>query len=1456
MTAAARPAAAGRGIDLDRRFLPQELRGADPWAAASRREETRDWDWALGHRVVALLDQAGAGKSHEMRERAATLRRADGDAFYMRIERLCSMDFRTALDDEAQRAAFDRWIVGRGEAVFMLDSVDEAKLPSMVTTTPLPDALSALQAALGAAVSRIRLVVSSRGSEWHDRSEQEPLEAFAGRMAAARGDTDGGVVRLALAPLDEDRIMLLARSRGADDGLMALLEASDLIDDARTPLDAIHYADHYVAHRGGDSLERSFASRGAVLRASVERRLRDADAEAPRPPADQVAAMRAVRRLAFALTVAQSRDIALPGRGASGIDAAALLTVGPAAMTIADVRGLLATPLFAPAEAGTIRFYRPEVTAMLAAEHLRDAIRVGASAEATVGTFLATPFGQTLVPAAHGPMLAWLASHDRTALALLLDHGPVWLIQDGDPRTLPVDDLAAALSRHVGGGADWLPGGYHLDQAALRRFARPALEDHAVALLAGARGAAKEHLVEIARAGKYSTAGPQLAAMVGGGFAPSGLRLTAVVALAACGAPANLAEAASDLVAWGPPLRPPGEIRFEAERDDEIIVRLIAAGYPSAFGADTALRLLRLTTGKQYATAGVRLVPAMVAAPAADLPVLAAGLDAMSFAASAPRSAVSARGSISLRALGATLARVVAERPDLIDAAMLATLRRFLRTIRGGGGRHGYALAKDEALFSAIRKGAAFRQAAFAIVAAQPGERLDLEAVRTLLIEPGLPDEVRATDLDWMFRMYRDSSGHMRDRIAEAIRWWSYVPGGRATRRRLAAAALRHPSGIDTDTLRALSPKPVARLRNWWAEERHGGLRHRGWRIANWWSERRDAGAMLRSLAGNWFRLARGRPALTVYAALFGETADLPDETALRDKRWAPLARRLVAGAIAHADRHRPTGRIGHYDPLDMLAHAGTGFAWRADPRWFDEGDRALRALRLAIDLGQDWPDWATAVVARRPDLWREVAGQRVAAELARPGIADDRPAGHALTRIALGGDTMAAPLAATLTGMLSTTGVVNVSDIAMAGRIVVKDPSCAQAASAAARRHARDAMAEGAVSRALTWLRVWAHHDPDAIDQLLRWTRGPLADSDGIARALDVLSSLLDRDHGAPRRIAPLPATTVAALASFVFDQVDPADDAINDRLHRRGPRQRAEEVRRHVSAMLDQDYTPEGRAVLENFVSTRIAPRYGDWARHWLVKHAHDAARPRPWTMDDIRRHEAELGRLPADGDALMDLVVMTIAGIERDLAASEFDRRGLLHKNMIEAEFRAWLGHELDRRHRAWYSVTQESVTAGENRTDLRIELRLGGDEVVVVEIKIAHRWSRQELHDKLRTQLVDQYLIDGRTRRGIYLIVDLGLQPYGQMSDGSKPTLSEIVAVLDTQIGTDPALRHARLAVQTFKVARPPRKVKTVGSGKLDTSRNSPARTSKANGGVAKGFKSKVATVGESVSPSPP
>jgi hypothetical protein len=161
--------------------------------------------------------------------------------------------------------------------------------------------------------------------------------------------------------------------------------------------------------------------------------------------------------------------------------------------------------------------------------------------------------------------------------------------------------------------------------------------------------------------------------------------------------------------------------------------------------------------------------------------------------------------------------------------------------------------------------------------------------------------------------------------------------------------------------------------------------------------------------------------------------------------------------------------------------------------------------------------------------------------------------------------------------------------------------------------------------------------------------------------------------------------------------------------------------------------------------------------------------------------------------------------IAELEQELANSEFDRRGLFPTTILESDFRAWLGHALDSRRRPWFSIVQEAETAGANRTDLRIELRSAGGAVVVIEIKLAHRWSYDDLFGKFHSQLVQQYLITPRVRHGIYLLVDLGTKPTGTMADGSTPSVADIVATLNSANGELGDLGGPVAKAQQFQIA---------------------------------------------------
>ena len=98
-------------IELDRRFVPFDQLGSpdadELWAEVlASREEKRDWDWLLSHRVVALLAEAGSGKSYEFRAQVDRLASSGRFAFYLRVEQLCNGALENAFETAAQESAF------------------------------------------------------------------------------------------------------------------------------------------------------------------------------------------------------------------------------------------------------------------------------------------------------------------------------------------------------------------------------------------------------------------------------------------------------------------------------------------------------------------------------------------------------------------------------------------------------------------------------------------------------------------------------------------------------------------------------------------------------------------------------------------------------------------------------------------------------------------------------------------------------------------------------------------------------------------------------------------------------------------------------------------------------------------------------------------------------------------------------------------------------------------------------------------------------------------------------------------------------------------------------------------------------------------------------------------------------------------------------------------------------
>lgn len=1423
MTAALNPEG---HVDLERQFRRTEV-DADHWRYMSRDRPRQDWDWLAGHPVVALLAEAGSGKTHELRNRRAA---APARRFLFRVEKLCVGSLDDSHDTPEQAEAFAAWMREGGPAEFLLDAVDEAKLPQSRTAAPLRDALTALRRGVGARLADMRVLVTCRSSEWREETEQRPLRELATAMAAATGEQKpistadaepeeeapaDGVLCATFTPLTTEAIERLGRSRDAGEGFLAALRETGALDHAVTPLDVIHYADLFVAERerSGPGLPRT---RGALIGASVERRLAERGSDRSRSKLGPDEARTGARLLCFALTMAHRRDLSTSGTGGGdGLDAVEVLAAADPPWHADRVRELLSTALFVPAAQGLVRPYRPEGSAMLAAEHLDQLIAGGLSIERVLDDLIVQSFDRPVVGRAHGPMLAWLASMRPAALRRLIEVAPELLIEEGDPRALAVEDRAQALGRYVA-TADRLPGDFYLARNDLPRFAEPSLEHDVVRLLETApRGEGFNDLLRIAAAGRYRTAAPIALQLAQDPFTPTGTRVTAMVALVACGDTADLATCVRCMLAWGAPTFPSTAHKFESEREDDARHRLARHAYPGAIDPSELIRLLGQVAGKQYTTNARALAGALAAADRTDLGALVTGLDRLCFPigdGARPHAAPphSKRLPDLFRALVTLVGRAIRERPDL-HPLIVPIHGRCLRTIRHDRG-HGFVGRERPSDLYEVPPG--FRMAILdAYASGRVSNHMHRVLDHALPIGRLDPDSALA-EAPSLLEHYKTADGIGRRISAEfllmAIRNMRRRDA-HAWRRRLSQAAARHQDGSDARTLEDLRWRPLgpwrARYGRWRAEL--------PWRLEHSWRTfRQDAPARIAETAAlvrTLPHLADGK-AIACLTALLHEPGSedvlVLDPSLVRRRRFGS---RLIRGAMAHARRHEPSGETGSYRRDDMLAFAGVGYSWAGDPQSFAamSPEDAARAMEIALCSALPWPAWATELARARPATWRAVVWRLVEIEIAEHRSADPRFTPTVLGRIADLDADLRGAVATDLVELASRRWLPSRAEVRALRMIADANDAALDCLKRLARRRTREAVWEGCPKRVPEWLSLWASWDPAAIAEVLDLRAGPLAGDTGRAAMVRSLDRLLSREEPDGDRLARLDTELLLSLATHLVAAFPPQDDDRREGTRSRDDQRVGEEVRGGVLRLLGERHDAAGRSALERLIEAQVRPIDQRWAESWLASHSRDAGEREPWTIGEIAAYGAVAARIPRSADQLLRTVVSGIREVELELASSEFDRRALF-RDAVESDVRAFLGHELDRRHRRQYAITQETVTTGEKRTDLRCELRDPTGAVTVVEIKLLHGWTRADIVEKLSSQLLERYLISERVSHGVYLLVDVGRLPIGEAQTGMD--VEDLVRELREIARTDPRFTGRSVEVVHMLIDVPPKRTR--------------------------------------------
>lgn len=365
----------GNHIELDRRFTPldrtldRDRRAELSYAnTSSSSVPSRKWADLLECRRVVILAEGRSGKSAEFLNQARVLCEAGEPAFWFRLRDLVDRtDLPFSSADDGTR--FRGWLSSKRDGYVFLDSVDESRLKS---PGDFIRALDTFCRALDAnAIKRLRLFVSSRGSDW-DGELFEP--EFAQRFPIPKPDCMPNDIRdqerehllvVAMEPLTETQVATYLTGLGYSDAALfcEALTYHHAWPFARRPVDVKGL---YWFWQKNDRL----GSLTELLGFTVEEGLTETLVERGDPMPSQL--MRAgARTLAAASVFCRNRTFRV-SQEAVPADSSALNPTDclPPDWSPEQRRALLTRPLFTTEGYGHLRFHDHRIAEFLAADWL------------------------------------------------------------------------------------------------------------------------------------------------------------------------------------------------------------------------------------------------------------------------------------------------------------------------------------------------------------------------------------------------------------------------------------------------------------------------------------------------------------------------------------------------------------------------------------------------------------------------------------------------------------------------------------------------------------------------------------------------------------------------------------------------------------------------------------------------------------------------------------------------------------------------------------------------------------------------------------------------------------------------------------------------------------------------------------------------------------------------------
>lgn len=428
-------------VPLERQFSPvprtQEDAEKDEILSAWGYAEPKTWEAICHEYRCIILAEAGAGKTEEFRQQARVLAAQGKPAFFIRIEDIAA-DFYKAFEigDDTQ---YHAWLQSTEEAWFFLDSVDEARLDNPRT---FENSLRRFARAIKNGAHRAHIYLSSRPYAWRPREDRRLLEEilfFAAPQKDEQGKDDhrlepqSALTIFTLRPLDTERARQFCVAREAKDvdRLLHEIERANLWSLAERPFDL----EGILSKWSEDGI---LGGRLELLRHNIDKRLRDDhnSDRAQRQPLNLEQARQGARRLAAAVLLSGQAGLNVPSADQvkPGIESESVLSDWDPK----NVGALLGRAIFNDVIYGAVRFRHREVRELLAAEWFDELLKTGSSRHSVESLLFREQYGEKIISPRLRPIFPWLILFDDEIRRRGLEIYPEIALEGGEPSRLPL----------------------------------------------------------------------------------------------------------------------------------------------------------------------------------------------------------------------------------------------------------------------------------------------------------------------------------------------------------------------------------------------------------------------------------------------------------------------------------------------------------------------------------------------------------------------------------------------------------------------------------------------------------------------------------------------------------------------------------------------------------------------------------------------------------------------------------------------------------------------------------------------------------------------------------------------------------------------------------------------------------------------------------------------------------